>query len=78
MLKLKDQDNPVVHIYGLKVIGSGKKTAGLIAIVMDAGSYLNAVKSSPRGIGKQGEKENIGYMVDGINPFTGKMIIVFL
>lgn len=66
MLRLKDQDNPTVRIYGLKEIGCGKKILEPTKIVMDAGSYPNTINNIDLDIGKTGKKEVVGYKVDGI------------
>jgi hypothetical protein len=66
MLKLKDQDNPTVHIYGLKEIGYGKRIPEPIKIAMDVGKSRNTINSIDQDIGKTEEKENIGCLVDGI------------
>lgn len=67
MLKLKDQDNPIVRIYGLKEIGYGKKIPEPIKIAMDVGKCPNTINNIDQDIGKIGEKENIGCLEDGIS-----------
>lgn len=67
MLKLKDQDNPTVPIYGLKEIGYGKKIREPIKIAMDAGRSPNTINSTDQAIGKIGRKEIDGFRVDGIS-----------
>jgi hypothetical protein len=69
MLKLKDQDNPTVRIYGLKEIGYGKKILEPIKIVMDVGKSPNTINNIDQDIGKIEEKEIVGCLVDGISSF---------